>query len=80
MSTQALPLFLKAVLVRHGIDQREWANHIRQPTGKPLHRVAANLILNGHRWPVTTPREQIETATAELLRQHGVPGCDARVP
>ena len=69
----AVPLHLKAILVRYGIDQNEWARRIRQPSGKPLHRVAANLILNGHRWPVTTPRDEIEAATTAFLREHDVP-------
>jgi type II secretory pathway predicted ATPase ExeA len=70
------PLCLKATLIRHGIDQSQLARCIRQPSGKPLHRAALNLLLNGHRWPVTTPADEIVAATESMLRQHGVPEAE----
>lgn len=66
------PIRLKTALRVHGIAQEELAARIRQPSGKPLGRVAMNILLNRGVWPVTTPEAEIRTTTESMLRELGV--------
>ncbi|MBK6742488.1 MAG: hypothetical protein IPG66_05720 [Hydrogenophilales bacterium] len=66
------PLRLGALLVRHGLSQGELAEAIRQPNGRPLSRVAMNMLINHGVWPVVTPREEIIRVTETMLREAGV--------
>lgn len=67
------PITLKTVLLRHGISQSEFGARVLQPSGKPVSRVAINRLLNHGEWPVTTRRQDIETAAVDLLRERQVP-------
>lgn len=75
-----MPLKLKAVLMRHGIRQNDWANSIKQDgrgvEGKPLSLSAATQIMNWGTWPKLTSMESIKRQTAEFLRQHDVDELD----
>lgn len=66
------PIRLKTTLRVHAIRQRDLAEVIVQASGKPLTRVALNILLNRGVWPVTTPETEIRTRTEALLREHGV--------
>ena len=66
------PIRLKTTLRVHSIRQRDLAEVIVQASGKPLTRVALNILLNRGVWPVTTPEMEIRTRTEALLREHGV--------
>lgn len=66
------PIRLGALLVKHGISQGELAESIRQPNGRPMSRVAMNMLINHGVWPVVTPREEIIRATVDLLRAAGI--------
>lgn len=65
------PIKLGAVLVRYGISQGELADRIKQPTGRPLSRVAVNMLINHGEWPRTTGRAEIERVAVSLLRGAG---------
>lgn len=65
------PLRLGAVLVWYGLSQGDLADRIRQPTGRPLSRVAVNQLINHGVWPRTTDRTQIIGTTEAMLRQAG---------
>lgn len=65
------PIKLGAVLVRYGISQGELADRIKQPTGRPLSRVAVNMLINHGEWPRTTDRAEIVRVAESLLRGAG---------
>lgn len=67
-----VPIRLKSVLLHHGISQDELAASIRQPTGRPLSRVALNILLNRGMWPATTDEQDIKSATVAMLRSRQV--------
>lgn len=75
-----MPLKLKAVLVRLGIRQTEWASSIKQDgrgvEGKPLSLSAATQIMNWGTWPRLTSQASIKRQTEELLRRHDVDELD----
>lgn len=75
-----MPLKLKAVLMRHGIRQNDWANSIKQDgrgvEGKPLSLSAATQIMNWGTWPKLTSMDSIKRQTEEFLRQHDVDELD----
>lgn len=75
-----MPLKLKAVLVRLGIPQIEWAHAIKQEgrgvAGKQLSLTAATLIMNWGSWPQLTPADSIKRQTEEFLRRHDVDELD----
>lgn len=75
-----MPLKLKAVLVRLGIRQTEWASSIKQDgrgvEGKSLSLSAATQIMNWGTWPRLTSQESIKRQTEELLRRHDVDEVD----
>ncbi len=68
-----VPIRLKTVLREHGIGQEELAECIRQPSGKPMSRVAINILLNRGVWPVTTAEADIRRITESMLRERQVP-------
>lgn len=67
-----VPIRLKSVLLHHGISQDELAACIRQPTGRPLSRVALNILLNRGVWPATTDEQDIKSATVAMLRSRQI--------
>lgn len=75
-----MPLKLKAVLVRLGIPQVEWAHAIKQEgrgvEGKPLSLSAATLIMNWGTWPQLTPMDSIKRQTEAFLRLRDVDELD----
>lgn len=75
-----MPLKLKAVLVRLGIPQIEWAHAIKQEgrgvAGKQLSLSAATQIMNWNTWPQLTPADSIKRQTEEFLRRHDVDELD----
>lgn len=75
-----MPLKLKAVLVRLGIPQIEWAHAIKQEgrgvEGKPLSLSAATQIMNWDTWPQLTPADSIKRQTEAFLRNRDVDEMD----
>lgn len=71
-----MPLKLKGILVEAGIRVRDWTQAIKQTgghvKGKPLSYAAGVHLINHGSWPALTPRVDIESQTAELLRARGV--------
>lgn len=70
------PIRLKTTLRVHAIPQFELSASILQASGKPLSRVALNILLNHGVWPVTTPESEIRARTEALLREHGVDAAE----
>lgn len=74
---EAMPLRLKATLLRHGIRHEEVSDRLIQRggsrAGQPLSRSAFTRMLN-HSWrPSYTPWDEIQAATEQLLAERGVP-------
>lgn len=67
------PIRLKGALIRGGIAQDVMADRIIQPNGRALSRSQLAKLLNWGQWPVGTPRETIETAIVDALRERNVP-------
>jgi len=71
-----MPLKLKAVLFRHGIQQSEWAAAIVQRggrnAGQGLSQPTATQILSWGIWPKKTPAESIKSQTEAFLRGKGI--------
>lgn len=73
----AMPLRLKATLLRHGIRHEEVSDRLIQRggsrAGQPLSRSSFTRMLN-HSWrPSYTPWDEIQAATEQLLAERGVP-------
>jgi type II secretory pathway predicted ATPase ExeA len=71
-----MPLKLKGVLFRHGIQQSEWAAAIIQRGGRNggqgLSQPTATQILSWGIWPKLTPAHDIKAQTEAFLRGKGV--------
>lgn len=78
--TLRMPLKLKGVLIRHGIEQRDLGESLIQTQGyaqgKPISKTAINALIARNVWPKLTPRADIEGQIAEFLRAHGVPAAE----
>lgn len=73
-----MPLTLKGVLQRHGIDLATWARAITQANGKPMSHSAANQLINWNEWPRQTPEYSIRKQTEDWLADQGVAPEDIR--
>ncbi len=75
-----MTLRLKGVLTKYGVRQSEWAGQIMQSGGKGrgrrLSQAAANLLLNNHTFPRSTPAASIRRQTEDYLRASGVSETD----
>ena len=71
-----MPLKLKDVLMRHGIQQSEWAAALIQrggrSCGKGISQPTATQLLSWGLWPKRTPAEDIKLQTEAFLRGKGV--------
>lgn len=67
------PIKLKRILLEFGIPQSKWADAVVQTHGRSLSRTGASHIINWGLWPKLTPREEIVTATENMLRGQGIP-------
>lgn len=78
--TLRMPLKLKGVLIRHGVEQRDLGDSLVQTQGyaqgKPISKTAINALIARNVWPKLTPRADIERQIAEFLRAHGVPAAE----
>lgn len=73
-----MPLTLKGVLQRHGIDLATWAKNVVQANGKPMSHSAANQLVNWSEWPRQTPEYSIKKQTEDWLAAQGVAPEDIR--
>ncbi len=73
-----MPLKLRGVLQRHGIDQKTWAKSMRQANGHPLSHSAATQILNWNIWPRKTPQAWLAKQAEDWLLEQGVARNDLR--
>ena len=73
-----MPICLKGVLQRYGLDQRAWATAVIQSGGQPLSHSAATQLLNWNEWPRKTPMHSIQAQTEAWLAEHGVLPEDIR--
>lgn len=67
-----MPLNLKGVLQRYGLDQKAWADAVMQANGQPLSLSAATQILNWNTWPKKTPAGSIKKQSEAWLLERGV--------
>lgn len=67
-----MPLNLKGVLQRYGLDQKAWADAVMQANGQPLSLSAATQILNWNTWPKKTPAGSIKKQSEAWLLARGV--------
>lgn len=71
-----MPINLKKVLQRAGVQQGKWCEAVKQFDGKPLSGSAANQILNWGKWPIKTPAHSIRQQTEAFLREAHVSEAD----
>jgi type II secretory pathway predicted ATPase ExeA len=73
----ASPYRLRRILHEHHIRQTALGERLVYQSGKRkgenLADTTVSTLLTRRVWPVTLPREEIEAAVAQLLREHGVP-------
>lgn len=67
-----MPLTLKGVLQRRGIDLATWAKNVTQANGRPMSHSAANQLINWNEWPRQTPEYSIRKQTEDWLASQGV--------
>lgn len=67
-----MPLRLKGVLLRHGIEQKELGAAVLQANGVPLTKTAINLLINWGEWPIRTPAHSVREQIGAFLRARGV--------
>lgn len=73
-----MPINLKGVLQRYGLEQKAWADAVAQANGQPLSLSAATQILNWNTWPKKTPEFSIKQQTEDWLKAQGVLAEDLR--
>lgn len=73
-----MPIKLKGVLQRYGLEQKAWGDAVLQTTGQPLSLSAATQIINWNTWPRKTPEFSIKQQTEDWLRAQGVAQEDLR--
>lgn len=78
LRTQYMPIRLKGVLLRHGIEQKELGAAVLQSNGVPLTKTAINLLINWGEWPIRTPAHSVREQIDAFLRARGVPEDELR--
>lgn len=76
----AAPYKLRDILLRHQIEQRDLRERIKYQagsrTGNTMAAATLSTLITRRKWPVTIDADVIKTATAELLRERGVPEAE----
>lgn len=67
-----MPINLKGVLQRYGLEQKAWADAMVQANGQALSLSAATQIINWNTWPKKTPAYSLQQQTEAWLADQGV--------
>lgn len=71
------PYRLRAILLKHGIEQKTLRQRLRFEAGKragnEMAATTLSTLLTRRQWPVTIEETAIKEAVAQLLRERGVP-------